>query len=273
MLPRAPMNGQRICGKPKIKCGECPHQAFIPVSDEIIEKHLRGGGNPRPPPASSLLASILAAGRYLLVPSGRFRRRNLGSRRVGHDRHVPSNGIPAALERSRSGNGGHVWIFFSEAIPARTARQLGAAIVTETMDRRPEIGFSSYDRFFPSQDTMPIGGFGNLIALPLQRRARETGDSVFIDSDLRPYHDQWAFLSSFPRVAAIAASQIVADAETRGRVVGVRMPVEDEKADEPWRLTPSRRREPNRSAPLAETRSALSSPIRFISIGPECRPR
>ena len=77
-----------------------------------------------------------------------------------------AKGIAAALERSRSGNGGHVWIFFSEPVPARIARQLGAALITETMEKRPEIGFTSYDRFFPNQDTMPVGGFGNLIALP-----------------------------------------------------------------------------------------------------------
>ena len=110
-----------------------------------------------------------------------------------------ARGVPAALERSRSGNGGHIWIFFSEPVPAREARRLGAMLVTETMERRPEIGFQSYDRFFPSQDTMPVGGFGNLIALPLQRHARERGDSVFVDSELRPYDDQWAFLSSLPR--------------------------------------------------------------------------
>jgi hypothetical protein len=85
---------------------------------------------------------------------------------------APRKGVPAALQRSRSGNGGHVWIFFSEPVSARTARQLGAAVLTETMERRPEIGFASYDRFFPSQDTMPVGGFGDLIALPSQRRAR-----------------------------------------------------------------------------------------------------
>lgn len=234
-----------ICNKPQVKCGECAHQAFIPVSDEVIEKHLRGGGNPQPS------ASEFVAGVYPLLPDDTcwFLAADFDENTWAADASAmidtcQANGIPAALERSRSGNGGHVWIFFSEPIPARTARQLGAAIVTETMDRRPEIGFASYDRFFPSQDRMPIGGFGNLIALPLQRRAREIGASVFIDSDLRPYRDQWAFLSSLNRVSAIAASQFVADAETRGRVVGVRMPVEDEEADEPWRLMPSRRREP-----------------------------
>jgi superfamily II DNA or RNA helicase len=116
--------------------------------------------------------------------------------------------------------------------------------MTETMERRPEIGFASYDRFFPSQDTMPVGGFGNLIALPLQRRAREQGNSVFIDEALRPHEDQWAFLSSLPRLSLDAVSDFVADAEMRSRVLGVRMPVDDEDADEPWRMTPSRRREP-----------------------------
>src|SRR5665811_2450639 len=75
------------------------------------------------------------------------------------------HGIPVAIERSRSGNGAHAWIFFDEPIPAALARRLGAFLITETMERVPDIGFRSYDRFFPSQDTMPAGGFGNLIAL------------------------------------------------------------------------------------------------------------
>ena len=110
-------------------------------------------------------------------------------------------GVPAALERSRSGNGGHVWIFFSEPVPASEARKLGAHLVTETMERCPDLGFESYDRFFPSQDTMPAGGFGNLIALPLQNGPRQEGNSVFVDDELRPYDDQWAFLSSLRRMS------------------------------------------------------------------------
>ncbi len=233
-----------VCGKPQVKCGECPNQAFVPVSDATIDKHLRGGDGSRG--AGAFVAGVypMLADETCWFLAADFDKESWAADAVAMIETCKAKGVPAALERSRSGNGAHVWIFFSEPIPARTARQLGAAIMTETMERRPEIGFASYDRFFPSQDTMPIGGFGNLIALPLQRRARERGNSVFIDDALRSYEDQWAFLSSLPRLSLDAVSELVADAEMRGRVLGVRMPVEDENADEPWRMTPSRRREP-----------------------------
>ena len=92
--------------------------------------------------------------------------------------------LPASLERSRSGNGGHIWIFFDSATPASIARRLGSYVLTETMERRPDVGLDSYDRLFPNQDTLPRGGFGNLIALPLQKRPRDCGNSVFIDDRL-----------------------------------------------------------------------------------------
>jgi superfamily II DNA or RNA helicase len=231
-----------LCGKPKIKCGDCPHQAFIPPSDEIVERHLRGG--------DSFSAGDFVAGVYPLLQdetcwflAADFDKENWAGDATALLETCRSKGIAAALERSRSGNGGHIWLFFDEPVPARIARQLGAALITETMERRPEIGFASYDRFFPNQDTMPVGGFGNLIALPLQRRAREKGNSVFVDKNLRPYDDQWAFLSSLPRLSADAVFELVDDAERSGRVLAVRMPVEDEHADEPWRMTPSRRTE------------------------------
>jgi superfamily II DNA or RNA helicase len=234
-----------VCGKPQVKCGECPNQAFIPVSDTVIDKHLRGGDYPRSP-NSDFVAGVypLLHDETCLFLAADFDKENWAADAVAMVDTCHAKGIPAALERSRSGNGGHVWIFFSEPVPARTARQLGSAILTETMERRPEIGFASYDRFFPSQDTMPIGGFGNLIALPLQRKPRENGNSVFIDDSLRPYDDQWTFLSSLPRLSGDIASQIVAEAETGGGVLGVRLPMDDEDAEEPWRMTPSRRREP-----------------------------
>ena len=149
-------------------------------------------------------------------------------------------GVSAALERSRSGNGAHVWIFFSERVPAAEARRLGAHLVTETMDRCPEVGFESYDRFFPSQDTMPTGGFGNLIALPLQSGPRQHGNSIFVDDELRPYEDQWAFLATVRRMSRAEVDAIVERASDAGRILGVRLPLDDDDA-EPWTAPPSRR--------------------------------
>jgi len=104
--------------------------------------------------------------------------------------------IPIAVERSRSGNGAHVWFFFEQPILASLARRFGSAMLTYAMSKQHDIPFKSYDRFFPNQDTMPKGGFGNLIALPLQKAARANGNSIFIDELLQPYDDQWAFLST-----------------------------------------------------------------------------
>jgi superfamily II DNA or RNA helicase len=108
--------------------------------------------------------------------------------------------IPVAIERSQSGNGCHVWFFFEHNLPAVLARKFGTSLLTYGMSRRYEISFKSYDRLFPNQDTIPKGGFGNLIALPLQKTAREKGNSVFIDENLIPYADQWEFLSGIKRL-------------------------------------------------------------------------
>jgi superfamily II DNA or RNA helicase/very-short-patch-repair endonuclease len=151
-------------------------------------------------------------------------------------------GLAVAIERSRSGQGGHVWLFFEEAIPAALARRLGSYLLTETMERRPEAGLDSYDRFFPNQDTLPHGGFGNLIALPLQKQARQRGNSVFLDEGLAPYPDQWAYLSTIQRVSRARVEVLVRDAERQGRVVGVRFPPVDEEEQTPWTAAPSRRR-------------------------------
>jgi superfamily II DNA or RNA helicase len=150
--------------------------------------------------------------------------------------------VPAALERSRSGKGGHVWIFFDCSVPAITARKLGCAILTRTMERRHQLGLDSYDRFFPSQDTMPKGGFGNLIALPLQAVPRKAGNSVFVDANFQPYPDQWEFLSALERVSMIFAEEIVAEAQRKGDLIGVRASVtDDEDRRDPWTLPPSTR--------------------------------
>lgn len=223
-----------LCGKPRVRCGACPNQAFLPVTDEEIAAHLRGRHT---------------IGVYPLLPDGTCRfvaadfdkaawRRDAGAFLDA----CRSRGVPAALERSRSGNGGHVWIFFAEPVSAALARRLGSHLLTEAMARHPDIGFGSYDRFFPSQDTVPEGGFGNLIALPLQGGPRASGNSVFLDADFEPHADQWAYLSSLRRLPLAEAEWIVEEARSQGRIVGLRLPLEDPEDGEPWTAPPSRRR-------------------------------
>ena len=150
--------------------------------------------------------------------------------------------VPAALERSRSGNGGHVWIFFERAISATTARKLGCAILTRTMESRHQVGLDSYDRFFPNQDTMPKGGLGNLIALPLQKGPRAHGNSVFVDANFHPYPDQWGFLASLGKISADAVEAVVLEAQRRGDLIGVRISIAEDEGQDPWTLLPSQKR-------------------------------
>lgn len=98
--------------------------------------------------------------------------------------------IPTAVERSRSGDGAHVWFFFNSPVPAVIARRMGCYLITETMAHHHQLSMSSYDRLFPNQDTLPRGGFGNLIALPLQYEPRKAGNSVFLNLDFQPQPDQ-----------------------------------------------------------------------------------
>lgn len=240
-----------VCGKPQVKCGDCPNQKFLSMTPDVIECHLRGEDRVRP----NGRGGSFVAGVYPLLFDD-----TCGFLAVDFDgEHWVEDvqaflascrdvDVTAALERSRSGNGGHVWLFFSEPVPAAEARRLGTLLLTRTMNRRPEIGFKSYDRLFPSQDSMPSGVFGNLIALPLQRQAREAGNSVFVDDDLRPHDDQWAYLSVLPRLSGATVTTLVTklEAEMPGGATGVRLPVDDENADEPWKMSPSRR--PRRSA-------------------------
>ncbi|MGH9342333.1 MAG: TOTE conflict system archaeo-eukaryotic primase domain-containing protein [Terriglobia bacterium] len=174
--------------------------------------------------------------------------------------------VPAALERSRSGNGGHIWIFFEHAISASIARKLGCALLTRTMERRHQLGLDSYDRLFPNQDTMPKGGFGNLIALPLQFAPRKSGNSVFIDTELRPYPDQWEFLSTIRRMSAASAEEVIADTQRNGNLIGVRISVaDDEDAQDPWALPPSRKRlERPIEGPLPETVRIVRANLLYV---------
>lgn len=158
-----------VCEKPQVKCGECPNQAFLPVSPDVILGHLQGrhviGVYPM---LTDETCWFLAAD----FDKACWREDVLAfaetCRRIG---------VHYALERSRSGNGAHVWFFFSNPVAAATARKMGSYLITETMSRRHQLSMASYDRLFPHQDTLPNGGFGNLIALPLQYHTRQEGNT------------------------------------------------------------------------------------------------
>lgn len=170
--------------------------------------------------------------------------------------------IPASLEKSRSGMGAHVWIFFEQAIPASLARKIGAAILTRTMEQWHHVGLDSYDRMFPNQDTLPKGGFGNLIALPLQHVPRTSGNSVFLSDNFEPHKDQWTFLGSVQRMGVERIRTIVDEAERAGKVIGVRLSLSDGDEDEdPWLLPPSRKKkeEPIQQPLPAQVRMTFSN--------------
>lgn len=232
-----------LCSKPRVKCRDCSNRDFIPVTDETIRNHLVGQA-----PGSR---GDFTIGVYPLLPdetcwfvAADFDKQSWQEDVVSLTATCRGVGVPAAIERSRSGNGAHVWIFFAEPVLARTARQLACMLITETMDRRPQIGLDSYDRLFPNQDTTPEGGFGNLIALPLQRGPRANGNSVFVDDGLCTFDDQWAFLSTLTRMSRSDIERLVDGAVKKGRILGIRLAVPGDDDDEPWSAPPSRRRKP-----------------------------
>ena len=141
--------------------------------------------------------------------------------------------VPVAIEVSRSGDGAHAWVFFSSSVAAQDARRLGTAILSYTCSRTRQLQLKSYDRLFPNQDTMPKGGFGNLIALPLQKPAREKGCSVFVDSNLRPFPDQWAFLKSIKRMDPCDIESTVLQATGDNHPLDVSF-IDNEDLATPW---------------------------------------
>lgn len=227
---------RNVCQKPKIKCMNCKHQQFVPVSEDVIVWHLQGFDNTGNEFVMGMYPMLLDETCYFLVVD--FDKSNWEQDAVAFLKTCHRLNLPAVLERSRSGNGGHVWFFFEEAVSAALARKMGAHILTETMESNPELGLDSYDRFFPNQDTLPRGGFGNLIALPLQKAARHQKNSVFINEHLQPYDDQWAFLADIKKITVSEIEDMVSAAESKGRIIGVKINIDEEENRTPWRSAP-----------------------------------
>jgi superfamily II DNA or RNA helicase len=222
-----------ICRKPRVKCSSCEHREFTSFTEDIVRDHLSGKTTVGVYP---LLADETC--HFLAVD---FDKEDWQEDVISFARTCHDKGIECAVERSRSGKGAHVWFFFESHVPARLARRFGCSLLTETMERRHQVGLDSYDRFFPNQDTMPQGGLGNLIALPLQAEPAKQGNSLFIDDEFKPYCDQWEYLRSIKQLPEALIQAIEAEDARKGRVIGVRMSIDDEMSEKPWMIPPSGR--------------------------------
>ena len=231
-----------VCEKPRVKCAECARREFVPVSDDVIRCHLTGQA------PETWRRENFVAGVYPLLEdetcwfvAADFDKSSWQADVAAFRDTCMEMGVPVAIERSRSGNGAHAWVFFAEPVPAALARRMATFVLTRTMMNRPELGMDSYDRLFPNQDVMPKGGFGNLIALPLQKAPRAAGNSVFVDDAFVPHADQWAYLSEVPRMSRAAVDSIAERVATPGQALGLEKvePIADEK--EPWLRLPSGR--------------------------------
>jgi superfamily II DNA or RNA helicase len=177
---------RELCDKPKVKCSECPNKEFIPFDESVIRDHLEG--------KTTVGAYAIRSDDTCIFLAADFDKESWKEDVLAYKKAGKEFGVEISIERSRSGNGAHAWMFFNEPVSARSARLLGTYILSKAILKRHTISLKSYDRFFPCQDSIPNKGFGNLIALPLQRIPRREGNSVFVDDNFVPYQDQWTFL-------------------------------------------------------------------------------
>jgi superfamily II DNA or RNA helicase len=249
-----------VCELPKVKCGDCTKQAFRPFDDAAVFAHLKGQH------VMGVYAMLEDETCWFLAVD--FDKSTWVEDARAFVETSRRLGLPPVVERSRSGNGAHVWFLFSAPVAASTARKMGCHIITETMARRHELSMESYDRLFPSQDTMPRGGFGNLIALPLQHGPRQEGNSVFLDDDFGalPDDQQWAFLASVERISPMTVEKIASEAARTGSVVGLRLAeVTDEEDVAPWMRAPSGKSRAVRiTEPLPKRVSAVLAQRLFV---------
>ncbi len=220
-----------LCDKRRVKCSDCAHRELVALDERVVEEHLSGA---------------IVIGVYPLLSDDTCWLLAIDFDDSGWRDEVAavretcaSLGVPGCVEVSRSGAGAHLWVFFTEPVHASCARRLGSGLLTQAARHRRVVSLASYDRLFPSQDTLPRGGFGSLIALPLQHQARALGRSVFVDDEFMPVPDQWAFLSTLKRMSPAELDETLASISDESGVLGVRTYPTDERSGEtPWVVAP-----------------------------------
>ena len=193
-----------VCGKPpngRVRCSECPNQAFPALDAVAVQAHLDGEAVIGTYAIREDDTCVFLACDF---DGSTWREDAFLYRRVAEE-----HGVSTLVERSRSGNGAHAWIFFEEPVSARAARALGTLILSRCGEVDHRVGLHSFDRFFPNQDYLPKGGFGNLIALPFQKTGVQEGNTVFVDESLSPLEDQWKALSDFKRLSLAELDRVV----------------------------------------------------------------
>lgn len=245
---------REVCGKPSLKCSECPNQSFPTLDTAAMRKHLEGHETIGTYAIREDDSCIFLATDF---DGGSYQEDSLAFKQSAREL-----GIVAEIERSRSGEGAHVWIFFSEFIPASHARRLGTAILSRATAIRHTIGLGAFDRFFPNQDLLPKGGFGNLIALPLQKKPRELGNSVFVDETFQAHIDQWAILAGVRRLSRFDVDRIFAASLPPASTFNLAL-VEDHSVAEAERMLNSGRRKIVRGAYSGQVDLELGSRLKI----------
>ena len=234
-LPTCPKKRQK-----GIKCHECSQHDWIPFTSETAYLHLTG---------QDARGKAFVAGTYALLENStcKFLVFDFDDH-DGSSCHWQEEAsllrkicrlqrIDTALERSRSGNGAHVWIFFDQPVPAKIARKFGAALLAKSAEKIHQKDFNTFDRMMPSQDEMPAGGMGNLIALPLQGIPRKQGNSVFVDDEWNVLPDQWEYLSQREPLSLEFVETKIKEWDWNGLPVSPDGDIDEE--GKPWEKKPS----------------------------------
>ncbi len=217
---------RRVCRKPQIKCSECPNSKWLPITDQVLYDHLIGKK------FIGVYPLNLDETCYFLAID--FDKNSWKKDAIAFLKICQTFSIPAVLERSQSGNGAHIWIFFADSISARLARSLGTALLSRTMQECRTLRMESFDRLFPNQDTLPKGGFGNLIALPLQGNRRKNGNSIFLNEKLEPYTNPWELLASICPMTQHEITSLLEQFEQHDNLFDIRISQTDEEKLDPW---------------------------------------